>query len=84
MNPPYLGKNRNDYNIHLKFLNKIVTISNNIISVQPIMFLFKTYDKKSPEQAERDIMNHNLVCSDFFKWDFENWRPIADNSVELF
>ena len=24
MNPPYLGKNRNDYNMHLKFLNKIV------------------------------------------------------------
>ena len=46
MNPPYLGKNRNDYNIHLKFLNKIATISNNIISVQPIMFLFKTYYKK--------------------------------------
>ena len=57
MNPPYLGKNRNDYNIHLKFLNKIVTISNNIISVQPIMFLFKTYDKKSPEQAEKEILS---------------------------
>ena len=57
MNPPYLGKNRNDYNIHLKFLNKIATISNNIISVQPIMFLFKTYDKKSPEQTEKEILS---------------------------
>ena len=57
MNPPYLGKNRNDYNIHLKFLNKIATISNNIISVQPIMFLFKTYDKKSPEKTEKEILS---------------------------
>lgn len=22
------------------------------------------------------ILNRNLVCSDFFKWDFENWCPI--------
>ena len=21
------------------------------------------------------IMDHNLVCSNFFDWDFENWRP---------
>jgi hypothetical protein len=34
------------------------------------------------------IMNHNLVCSDFFKWDFENWCPIKEQedpqSVVLF
>ena len=34
------------------------------------------------------IMDHNLVCSDFFKWDFENWKPIEDEkepqSVALF
>lgn len=22
------------------------------------------------------IINSNIVCADFFKWDFENWRPI--------
>lgn len=26
----------------------------------------------------KEIMDHNLVCSDFFKWDFENWRPIPE------
>ena len=36
------------------------------------------------EQEARDIMNHNLVCSDFFKWDFENWQPISESSKELF
>ena len=29
------------------------------------------YDK----DIAMDIMHENLVCSDFFKWDFENWKP---------
>ena len=28
------------------------------------------------EYTARKIMKKNLVCSDFFKWDFEHWRPI--------
>ena len=28
------------------------------------------------EEKAREIMDHNLVCSDFFKWDFENWKPM--------
>ena len=31
------------------------------------------------------ILNKNLVCSDFFKWDFENWCPIKEyKNEELF
>ena len=33
------------------------------------------------------ILNKNLVCSDFFKWDFENWCPIKEytsESIKLF
>lgn len=30
------------------------------------------------ERTARKIMKKNLVCSDFFKWDFENWRYIDD------
>ena len=30
------------------------------------------YDK----DAAYEIMNHNLVCSNFFDWDFDNWCPI--------
>lgn len=38
---------------------------------------------KTPEIEK--IVNHNIVCSDFFKWDFENWRPIPEaKSIELF
>jgi len=25
-----------------------------------------------------EIMDYNLVCSDFFKWDFENGKPIKE------
>ena len=31
------------------------------------------------ERTARKIMKKNLVCSDFFKWDFEHWRPIKEN-----
>ena len=30
------------------------------------------------ELTARKIMKKNLVCSDFFKWDFEHWRPIQE------
>ena len=37
------------------------------------------------ENEARQIMKQNLVCSDFFKWDFENWRPILSGEyIELF
>ena len=26
------------------------------------------------------ILNHNIVCTDTFKWDYENWKPI-DNAL---
>ena len=32
--------------------------------------LLNIYDK----DTAMDIMYENLVCSDFFEWDFENWR----------
>lgn len=34
------------------------------------------YDKEMAQQ----IMDHNLVCCDFFKFDFENWRPIKESN----
>ncbi len=32
-----------------------------------------------------NIIKHNLVCTDFFKWDYENWCPIKENkTIPLF
>ena len=33
------------------------------------------YDK----DVAYEIMNRNLVCSDFFKWNFEEWRPYRED-----
>ena len=30
------------------------------------------------EYIARKIMKENLACSDFFKWDFEHWKPIPE------
>lgn len=42
------------------------------------------YDK---EEAMK-IMDHNRVCLDFFKWDFDNSKPIKEEkepeSIALF
>lgn len=35
------------------------------------------YDKQQAQQ----IMDHNLVCSDFFKWNFQNWCPIKEQKA---
>ena len=50
-----------------------------------IIELLKNLNINFNEQEAREIMDKNLVCSDFFKWDFENWRPIPEaKSIELF
>ena len=77
-----------DYSIDWK------TVLNNLYGVElmpdnvqeakdRIIELLKKLNIDFNEQEARDIMNHNLVCSDFFKWDFENWRPISEGSKEL-
>lgn len=30
-------------------------------------------NKVKIDKKVNDIIDHNFVCSDFFKWDFENW-----------
>lgn len=40
-----------------------------------VIELLNALDIAFNEQTARDIMDRNLVCSNFFDWDFENWRP---------
>ena len=39
-----------------------------------IIRLFDTLNIDYDEDVAMDIMIKNLVCSDFFEWDFENWK----------
>ena len=45
-------------------------------------------NKVKIDKKVNDIIDHNFVCSDFFKWDFENWRSKEDtvetNGLEEF
>ena len=45
-------------------------------------------NKVKIDKKVNDIIDHNFVCSDFFKWDFENWRSkeaiVETNGLEEF
>ena len=43
-----------------------------------IIKLFDALGIDYDEDVAMDIMLKNLVCSDFFEWDFENWCPIHE------
>ena len=78
-----------DYSIDWKtVLNNLYGVELMADNVQEakdrIIELLKSLNIDFNEQEARDIMDKNLVCSDFFKWDFENWRPISERSKELF
>lgn len=75
-----------DWKIVLNNLYGVELMSDNVQEAKDrIIELLNSLNIDFNEQEARDIMNHNLVCSDFFKWDFENWRPIPEaKSIELF
>ena len=74
-----------DWKIVLNNLYGVELMPDNVQEAKDrIIELLKNLNIDFNEQEARDIMNHNLVCSDFFKWDFENWRPISESSKELF
>ena len=74
-----------DWKIVLNNLYGVELMPDNVQEAKDrIIELLKNLNIDFNEQEARDIMNHNLVCSDFFKWDFENWRPISERSKELF
>ena len=58
MNPPY------DKNIHLKFLEKVINIANNIISIQPVRWLkdpFAMYKRSTLKKYENVAKNINSI-----------------------
>ena len=47
-----------------------------------IIKLFDTLNIDYDEDVAMDIMLKNLVCSDFFKWNFEEWRLYTDDELK--
>ena len=47
-----------------------------------IIKLFDELGIDYDEDAAMDIMLKNLVCHDFFTWNFEEWRPMTDDEIK--
>ena len=47
-----------------------------------VIKLLHNMNIKFDEVKAQEIMNNNLVQSDFFLWDFENWCPIKEPKCE--
>lgn len=43
-----------------------------------VIKLLHNMNIKFDESKAMKIMDHNLVCSNFFDWDFDNWCPIKE------
>ena len=47
-----------------------------------IIKLFDALGIDYDEDEAMDIMLRNLVCHDFFTWDFEHWRPYTEEELK--
>lgn len=47
-----------------------------------IIKLFDALGIDYDEDVAMDIMLRNLVCHDFFKWNFEEWRPMTEEEIK--
>ena len=47
-----------------------------------IIKLFDALGIDYDEDIAMDVMLRNLVCHDFFTWNFEEWRPYTDDELK--
>lgn len=67
-----------DWQTALKTLYGLELMHDNVIECHDrVIDLLTKLGIEFDERTARKIMKKNLVCSDFFKWDFEHWRPIT-------
>ena len=68
-----------DWQTALKTLYGVELMADNVIETHDrVIDLLTKLGIEFDERTARKIMKKNLVCSDFFKWDFEHWRPIPE------
>ena len=66
-----------DWQTALKTLYGVELMADNVLECHDrVIDLLTKLGIEFDERTARKIMKKNLVCSDFFKWDFENWKPI--------
>ena len=68
-----------DWKTALKTLGGVEMMADNVKETKErVIDLLDKMNIDFDEQTARKIMDKNLVCADFFNWDFENWRPIPE------
>ena len=68
-----------DWQAALKTLYGVELMLDNVLECHDrVIDLLTKLGIEFDERTARKIMKKNLVCSDFFKWDFEHWRPIPE------
>ena len=73
-----------DWETALKTLYGVELMADNVIETHDrVIDLLTKLNIDFDEHTARKIMKKNLVCSDFFKWDFEHWRPIPEKPKNL-
>lgn len=58
------------------------TLSNVYETHGRLIKLFDALDIDYNEDVAMDIMLKNLVCSDFFEWNFEEWLPMTNDEIK--
>ena len=65
-----------DWETALRTCYGVELMQDNVIETHSRVFrLLDALNIDYDKDAAMDIMYENLVCSDFFEWDFENWKP---------
>lgn len=72
-----------DWKTTLKTLYGVELMQDNVYETHGrVIKLFDALDIDYDEDEAMDIMLKNLVCSDFFEWNFEEWRPYNEEELK--
>jgi len=72
-----------DWKTALETLYGVELMQDNVYETHGrIIKLFDALDIDYDEDVAMDIMLKNLVCSDFFEWNFEEWRPYTEEELK--
>ena len=72
-----------DWRTALETLYGVELMQDNVDETKErIIDLFDKLNIEYDKDVAYEIMNRNLVCSDFFKWNFEEWRPYTEDELK--
>lgn len=75
---------RIDWKTTLETLYGVELMEDNVQECKErILNLLDALQIKYDKELALQIMNRNLICHDFFTWNFEEWRPYSSDELKL-